>query len=1189
MLLTPAILKVPGGDPMNVLLRPPARGLLSLCLSFLAALALPCAAHAQDPRGAITGVVSDTSGGRLPGVTVVATSVDTNVPSTATTNNEGNYVISYLPPGKYTVTVELSGFKKVVRPNVEVRVSDRIDLDFNLEVGNIEETVSVTAESPLLEMGNASAGQVIDEKRIALMPLSDGNPFTLSRLVPGVAYFGDLKFSRPFDNAGTSDINADGSTGGNEFTLDGSPNMASGRRVAFVPPAGAVQEFKVSTASFDASEGHTAGAMVNVSLKSGTNRLKGESYYYKRDDRLSAPDFFVKKSGTEKPGLGYDRFGFNVGGPVWLPGYSGRDRTFFFGAVEWLYDEFPEPGPRTVPSEAMRNGDFSALLAQGIQIYDPLTGKTSGARVVRDPFPGNIIPANRINPLAQQVLKYYPLPNQAGDAQGNDNYFSTNPRTDDFYSISTRVDHHLTMNQRLFVRYTRNHRRESRNAYFGSVSGVTPTGNYLYRINDGVTGDHVWTVTNRTLLNLRGGWQRFQEPNVRQHQGLFDPASLGFPAGTVSAFNGARYFPLFNFDSLSDIGDNLAAATTHSIYSFQPTLTRLAGDHSIRIGYDMRLYREFSENPGRQAPEFQLTRGGAFTRAADNSTGLFGQDIANFILGFPTGGSIDRNATRLDNTWYNGVYVQDDWKLSNRLTLNLGLRYEYESPTYDSNNANVRGFDPAAAIGIASAVQAAYAARPIPEVAPSAFKVQGGVLFADDQRRGFYNPDRNNWEPRVGFAYELSSKTVVRGGVGIYAVPAIIAGNYQPGFSQNTPIVVSPDRGLTLRATLANPFPDGILEPVGSSLGPNTSLGQSVGRFYPLDAKNPMNARYMISVQRELPGQWLLDVGYTGSRGWDQQVDLDMNPVPLQYLTTSPVRDQTWIDYMGAAVANPFAGLIPSTGRNNATIARRELLRPFPQFTGVTSYSFDGSTTYDSGQVKIEHRFVRGYTLLAAYTFSKFTERLSKLNATDTSYEERRAASDIPHRIALSGILELPFGRGRHWGRDASGLTDALIGGWSVQAIGQLQSGRPSFTFGNLYYSGDPNALKAHYSSNTDVPVFDTSGFYFHDAAVQTNGVDDPAKQRNDNRIRLGDNVRYFPTRPTGLRGPTLNLWDISIVKQVRLAGNVRAQFNIEFLNAFNQTFFNDPNTDPTSANFGKVTSQRNLPRDIQLAAKIVF
>src|SRR5262245_58846103 len=431
-------------------------------------------AAAQDFRGAITGRIVDSSGAVLPGVTVTATNVATNVASTTSSNTEGAYTIPYLTPGTYTVLAELSGFKKLSRERIEVRIGDRLVVDLRLEVGQVEETVTVTAGSPLLELGSASAGQVIDEKRISMMPLSDGNPFVLARLVPGVAYTGDLKFSRPFDNAGTSSVTADGSSGGNEFTLDGSPNMASKSggtpRVAFVPPAGAVSEFKVSTASFDAAEGHTAGAVVNVTLKSGTNSLHGETYYYKRSDKLSATDFFVNRSGSTKPSLSYDRFGASAGGPIELPFYKGKNRTFFFGAIEWLYDEFPEPGSRTVPTQAMRNGDFSALLSQNIQIYDPATAQLVNGRVVRSVFPGNIIPANRINPIAATVLNYYPPANQAGDAQGRNNFFSINPRSDDFYSISTRVDHSVTSKQQAFARYTRNHRRESRNAFFGEVN-----------------------------------------------------------------------------------------------------------------------------------------------------------------------------------------------------------------------------------------------------------------------------------------------------------------------------------------------------------------------------------------------------------------------------------------------------------------------------------------------------------------------------------------------------------------------------------------------------------------------------------------------------------------------------------------------------------------------------------------------
>jgi hypothetical protein len=1154
---------------------------------FAAIVAAP--ASSQDFRGAIVGRVSDTSSAVLPGVTVTATNTATNQRTSTVANSDGLYNLSFLTPGIYTVVAELSGFKKLERQRIEVRVGDRLTLDLKLELGGIEETISVTSATPLLDLSSASSGQVIDEQRIALLPLSDGNPFVLSRLVPGVAFTGDLKFSRPFDNGGTSSINADGSSGGNEFSLDGSPNMANGRRVAFVPPAGAVQEFKVSTASFDAGDGHTAGALVNVTLKSGTNALKGQGYFYARDEKLSATDFFVNKSGGEKPPLMYNRFGGSGGGPV------RRDRTFFFAAAEWLYDEFPEPGPRTVPTEAQRNGDFSALLAQNIIIYDPLTARSEGGVVTRSPFPGNIIPANRISPVARQVLHYYPAPNQSGDAQGRNNYFSTNPRTDDFYSVSTRVDHRLSSTQQVMARYVRNDRRESRNAFFGVVDGVAPVGNFLYRKNDGVTVDHVYTMTSNTLLNMRGGWSRFQEPNVRQHEGIFDPATLGFSSTTVGYFQGAKYMPRFDFDSVTDFGDNIGATATHSIYSFQPTVTQVWGNHSIRAGYDLRLYREFGAEPGPVAGEYQFRTN--YTRERDNSGALFGQDIASFMLGLPTGGMLERNAERLNDTWYHGVFVQDDWRITEKLTINLGLRYEYEGATTDSENRNVRGFNPTADISIAAAARAAYAANPIPEIAPSAFNVRGGLQFASDSAPGFYDPDANNIEPRIGFAYSVSPKTVIRGGWGVYAIPNIIFGNYQPGYSSSQPIVPSLDNGLTFRANLLNPFPDGVTDPVGAADGANTFLGRTLQRFVPTDFDNGQNMRYLISVQRELPGQWMAEAAYAGSRGFDlttggggQAGEIELNGVPRQYLSTSNVRDQNAINFLTAQVANPFRGLLPGTSFNGATIARQQLLRPFPQFDNIQTRASDGTSRYNSAQFKLEKRFTNGYSLLASYTWSKFTERVFKLNPTDTAYEERLSEFDVPQRFVLSGIYEIPFGRGRRFGTDASAVTEALAGGWSIQAIGQIQSGRPiSFHDRNIYFGGDLNSLKTNYSGDTNLPVFDVSGFYFNDAAVQVNGQPDGGRQRADQRIRLANNVRTFPSRVPGLRGQGLHLWDISLVKQLRFTDRFRGQFHVEFLNAFNRAVYNNPNTDPLVAEFGKVTSQANLPRDIQIAIKLMF
>jgi hypothetical protein len=1166
-------------------------------LSVVLLAALGAGVAAQDFRGAIAGTVTDSSGGRTPGVTVTAVNTATNGTSTTTTDNEGAYTLRYLTPGTYSVSAELSGFKKLVRDNIDVRIGDRLELDLHLEVGRMEETVSVTAEAPLLDTSSGSNGQVIDEKRIALMPLSDGNPFVLARLAPGVAFHGDLKFSRPFDNGGTSDFTADGGPGKNEFTLDGSPNMANGRRVAFVPPAGAVQQFKVETATFDAQQGHTAGATVNVTLKSGTNTFKGDGYYHYRDEKLSANDFFLERAGRPKDALDYKRYGFTIGGPAWLGKlYDGHDKTFFFGAFEWLYDTFPEPDQFTVPTEAQRNGDFSALLSQGIVIYDPLTAvRRADGRVERQPFPGNIIPANRLSPIGQNYVKYYPLPNQSGNAQGINNFITGNPRGDDFYSMNYRVDQVLSDKQRVFVRYSRNNRVEHRGNWTGTVNDINPTGNFLYRINDAVNVDHVWTISNSSLLNLRASYSRFQEPSIRQHQGIFDPTSLGFPTSASQYFGDDRYFPRFEMDdgsSYSDLGDSFAGGTNASIYSFQPTWTLNRGKHSLRSGSDIRVYREESFPSVHAAGRYDFGRGSVLTRQLDNSpAAAIGQDMAAVLLGIPSGGTIDRSANRFNQVFYGGIFFQDDWKISSKLTMNLGLRWEYEGAPTERENRNARGFDPNAELTITGPAQAAYAANPIAQIAANAFRVRGGLQFMSDSNRGTYNPDMNNFQPRFGFAYQLDPKTVVRGGWAIYAVPALfdVSGIYQPGFSQGTSIVPTLDSGLTVRATLANPFPDGVATPPGSSNGPNTFLGRSIGRFNDnLDYRNGQSMRWSLSMQRELPGQWVAEAAYVASRSYDLTTDFNANAVPREYLSTSPVRDTAAINFLTANVANPFAGLLPGESLNGNTTQRQQLLRPFPQFVNIDTRRYDGSSSFESAQFRLERRFRAGYTVTGAYTWSSFKEKVTRLNETDPDYEKRLNETQLPHRVVLNGIWELPFGRDRKWGKSANPVVNGIVGNWSVSFIWNWQSGRPNMSMGNVYYNGDITSLKTKYTNDPTQPVFDTSGFYFHDAAVQTNGVDDPAKQRADQRIQLANNIRTLPTRWDGLRTPRYTNWDMSFVKGLQF-GPTRAEVHLELYNAFNDVFFNNPNLSPTSADFGKVSSSNNLPRNIQIGMKFIF
>jgi hypothetical protein len=1169
--------------------------LFRLCLAITCSAAISSSpAFAQEFRGSIEGKVLDESGATLPGVSITATHSATGVRAAAVTNAEGRYLVPLLSPGLYRVTFELQGFRRVEREMVEVRVDERVAVDATLLIGSIAETVTVMAETPLLQSSTGSAGQVIDQQRIELMPLSDGNPLILARLAPGIVPFGDQRFFRPFDNGAIDEFSAAGApTTMNAYTIDGAPNQAHGQggaetRAAFIPPATAVQEFKVETATFDAQQGRTAGATINVAMKSGTNTYKGESYVYLRDERMAENDYFLKRRGQPEPALDYSRYGVTLGGPV------RRNRTFFFGASEWLYDKFPDASQRSVPSLKQRNGDFSELLTQGIVIYDPATAFTNAAgRVERLPFPGNIIPSERISPIAREYMKYYPLPNQPGNAQGRLNYISGVTRDDDFYSYSLRIDHQFSPSHKTFARYSRNNRIEARGHWAGEVNGVRPVGFYLRRINDAVGLDYVWTISSSSVFNARASWGRFQEDDDRQSQNTFEPASLGFSPHTASLFRGYRYLPQIDLDSngFDEIGASWTGGITSNGWAFQPTWTKLTGAHSLRAGYDLRVNREDELFDGHPAGLYQFR--GTYTRQAENSSNQFGQDLASLMLGLPTGGRIEQFSDRFNQVFYHGFFVQDDWKVTPRLTLNLGLRYEYEGAPTERLNRNVRGFDPDAVLTISGLAEAAYAANPIPEIAPNQFRVRGGARFVDTDHRGFWNADRDNVQPRVGFAYEWTDKSVVRGGWAVYTQPSYVQGARQLGFSSSTPLTASLDGGRTFRATWFDPFPDGLINPIGQALGADTNLGQTLSRFY--DDINFVNAqimRWVIGLQHELPGRFVADASYVGSRGYDLRTDIQLNALPTQYLSRSATRDQATIDYLNtssSALPNPFRGLLPGTGLNGNT-SRQQLLRPYPQFTGIEGRRHDGSSRYHSLQLRLDRRLHKGLSFLTTYTYSRAIERLTLLNEADMEYEERPQRADVPHRIVLNPLWQLPLGRGRAMGSRLNRAIDGLVGGWNLSVIWQWQSGEP-LTLANRYYSGDIRRLETHISQdmNVDNPVFDTSGFYFHDEIVQTDGVDDPAKQRTDTRKNLDRNYRTLPSKVRSLRGTPVNSLDLSLVKSFQLARRMRAQIHVELYNATNYVWFRAPNVDPGNADFGRVTSQGNLPREFQLGAKLTF
>ncbi|HJZ99700.1 MAG TPA: carboxypeptidase-like regulatory domain-containing protein, partial [Candidatus Solibacter sp.] len=544
-------------------------------------LLLP-ALRAQESRGSITGQTIDAAGAIVPRVKITATNAATNVAVSATTNSTGNYTIFYLTPGTYQLTASLAGFATIERNGIEVRVGDKLEVNFQMQPSAVITSVQVTADAPLLQTETASTGTVIDQRQILELPLPYGNPFMLTTLAPGVVFTAaNMLQIRPFDNSVVANIRVDGAPGGSEFTLDGAPNTGTtrgvqkGSQVAYVPPAEAVQEFKMETSSFDARQGHAPGAAVNVSVRSGTNQLHGTGWEFTRPGSLVANDFFLKRSGQTPTSLQLHRFGAAIGGPVYLPKlYNGKNRTFFFFAYENMMLDQPNTSIQTVPTAAQRQGDFSSLLAQNIVIYDPTTAvSASGGRIQRTPFAGNIIPSGRLSSIALNVLKYYRLPNAAGDAQGSNNYVSNGTNIDRFHSEIARVDQTFNEKNRFFARLHRNFRNSPSTGWDGEINGINPTQGLGYRGNAGLGLNHVYAASATDLIAINAGITRYYVGSGRMAEG-FDPASLGFPASTVALFSGFKYFPSFAPSGYAGVGASGGDFQADNIFFLEPTYTK---------------------------------------------------------------------------------------------------------------------------------------------------------------------------------------------------------------------------------------------------------------------------------------------------------------------------------------------------------------------------------------------------------------------------------------------------------------------------------------------------------------------------------------------------------------------------------------------------------------------------------------
>jgi carboxypeptidase family protein len=1207
-------------------------------------MAVCAGAVAQEFRGSITGRVTDPNSAVVAGASVDLTNIATNDVANATTNAEGSYSFPIVMPGKYKLVVTMQGFKVEVREGIEIRVADKLTLDVQLQTGSVAETVTVTAVQPL-ETGNVTTGTTIERRQIAELPLSEGTAYQLATLAPGVVYTGNPMFTAPISNGNLAAFRVNGAPAQNQITLDGSPNYAFDFAVGFSPPADAVQEFKVQTNVFDAQQGYSAGGTVNVAVKSGTNDFHGSVYYFNRDRSRTANNFFSNRSGQVRPIRTYHRFGGVVNGPVHVPGlYHGKDKTFFLFSYERLLDNTAEPQLFSVPTAKMRNGDFTELLgntsnvtnAANTIIYNPFSGTTSGSNVVRTSFgcptsgaiPAgstcNIIPSSFFNPIAVALLKYYPLPNVAGISNGTqNNYFSNVIRHEKYRAWLTRIDHKINDKQSIFGKYYHSFNPEDRydwaqdspNSYF---NGVSITQGFEDRTNDGGNVDYTNLINSSTVFDLRGSFNNFTQE--RHPASELDPASLGFSAAALAAFRGYQYFPMIeirNLDAVRPIRANLGSMRSDwnlgrlrpfMMGSIQPTVTKTFGNHTAKFGYDWRVVRENFISNGYQGS--RLFFDGLYTAPASNSStalrNAFGRDIAAFLLGIASAGS-GSTASQLDNSinysvqsLYNGMFFHDDWRVTPKLTLNLGVRYELEGGLTERYNRIQRGFDLTTPTPIENAVRAAYttAYNANPSnflVSPANFNVRGGYTYANSNDNEAWTTDKGNIEPRLGISYAANEKTVLRGGFGIFMAPhqsEIQALGLQQGFAGNTPFVASNNNGLTFTGTLSNPFPAGALPSPGNSQGLLTSTGIAVGTqdapALPVDRKNAKFARIVAGIQRELPGHFVAEANYISAWGFDMPVSRNVNFVPRSFLGTDVATDTAANTLLSATIPNPFRTLLPSSSPFNSatTITKAQSLLASPQFTDLWIQEYTGSNRYNALQLQVSQRFSKNLTFTASYTRSHLTEKTTYLNPSDTVLENRISPDDRPDRFTTSVVYLLPFGKSQRFGRNINRWANAIIGGWQLNGTYEWQSGEPFILSPTQvwYYGGDVKQITTFTGQdNGQGQIYGIDISAFQVPTVNGAGI-----------VRLNNfntGLRNVPTTLDSARNqPFLNV-NLSLSKSFKFGETTKLQLRAEAINAFNHPYFgNGIGLDPSNAAaFGIVTTQRNNPRDIQFGAKFVF
>ncbi len=1139
--------------------------MLKIFLAFLLAIGLPLAA--QQGRGSISGTITDTLGAAVPGADVRITNTATNAVFSTVTNESGYFTAPALQIGSYSVSVEKRGFKRIQRSGITLQVDQRVLLNLQLDVGAMTESIDVFAQADLVDAGSATVGKVIENRRIAELPLNGRNALALVMLTPGVrsqagptnSGFADrgIALSAMSINGGPSSLNS--------FILDGGNNNSAFLADLNVnPTVDAVEEFKVQSNTMSAEFGFTAGGVVNVVTKSGTNEVHGNLNYFIRNDALDARRTFA----AFREPFRYNQYGGSLGGPVFLPKfYDGRNKTFFFFNYEGWQNRRFQSNILTVPIEEQRNGNFANLFdatGRAIAIFDPATtaANPSGGGFIRTPFANNAIPNNRLDPVSVAMLQFYPLPNrQPNNAFTNtQNWIGQVAEKRDMNQYTIKGDHRFSDKNSLSVRYLY-YKHFNDNGFFSALPDPNVRNRLDEYLNHNTLISNTHTFSPTVINEFRVSVARQAFPFQAFSFGQNWPSKLGLPASFPQetlprVSNGLRAFGAFTV--------GLRGGTT---WQFFDMVTKITGSHTFKVGADVRVQQ--ANNYQREVPSGNFNFAAGLTQNPQAPVNT-GSSFATFLLGDVSSATVTRYAGESEAGKSYSLFFQDDWKVSRRLTVNLGLRWDYQEPPFERNGGQ-SNFNP-------------FAVNP-------ETGLPGRIEYANvDYGRTFLEPSYNNFGPRVGMAWDMfgNAKTVLRAGYSVF-YPQIFYRDFfgnTAGFANTVTNYLPPNNNTNLPAFRFRdglPFP--ATEPLGSSLGPSFLLSQGVS-WDQSNEKVPMSQQWTVSLQRQLPGQILVDMAYSANRGANLVANgYDYNQLDPQYQSLGLALQNQ--------VPNPYRGLVPGA-LGGATISRAQSLRPYPYYTGVNVRNPHlGNSTYHGFLMSVEKRLSNGFAILGSYTFAKLMSDSAVVPVNFGSVEvggaqgyqnglyDRRSErsvdpTDVANRLVISGIYELPFGRGKAFD-PSNAFANKLIGGWQLNAISTMQGGLPLVVRGaNNFLANRPNStgVSAKLSNPTAERWFDTTQFV------------------NPPNFTFGNLGRALPD----VRSPGIINFDVSAIKDTFLTEGLRLQFRAEAFNVFNKTnlgspgvgFSAGPDGRNQSATFGTITSSRD-PRIIQFGLRLVF